>query len=140
MMRRLSTFLRRQDGAAMAEFALILPVLTGLLMLGVEGWLHVTASGNLRGALQTGARYYEIGGTDDTTAQTLATSAWVRRPSDGAITLTRTCRCGTSVVACTSTCSDNSIPLTFIDLTGSGTFRGMMSTARMSEAQQVRVR
>lgn len=139
-MRRLRALARDRRGVAAVEFALILPILVAVLILGVDGWLRITHANDMRTALQTGARYYQSGGADDTAAQQAALSAWPTPPTDATLTVSRTCMCGPSAAACSSLCGGSAPPSALITLSARGTFQGLTGTTPLAEDEVVRVR
>lgn len=138
-MRRLMPFLADRRGVSALEFALIAPVLSTVLVLGWDGWMMINQATDMRTAVQTGARYYQIGGSDDAAAKTAALAAWVHKPADGALTVARACYCGTSVSDCSTTCASGT-PSTYLTLTATSTFSGTMETKALTESEKIRVR
>jgi Flp pilus assembly protein TadG len=140
MMRRLRAFAADHRGLAAMEFALIAPIVVTVLLLGVDGWLENTQISQVRTAMQTGARYYETGGNDDTVAQTVAMASWVSKPNDAAMSVVRSCTCGSVPIACTSLCAGSNPPSAFITVAGSATYAGLIHTHAVSQSDIVRVR
>jgi len=138
-MHRLTSFWRDRRGISALEFSLIAPILATVLILGWDGWLMINQSVDMRTAVQTGARYYEIGGTDDTAAQTAALAAWVKKPAGGAVTVARACYCGSTTSSCSSACASGS-PSTYVTLTATSTFSGALQSKALTEKEVVRVR
>ncbi|MGE5149430.1 MAG: TadE/TadG family type IV pilus assembly protein [Rhodospirillaceae bacterium] len=138
-MRRLSAFLADRRGLSAIEFSLIAPVLTAVLILGWDGWLMINQSVDMRTAVQTGARYYQIGGSSDTAAQTAALAAWVHKPAGGSLSVARACYCGSTVTACSQSCV-GSTPSTYITLTATSPFNGTLQSRTLTEQEVVRVR
>jgi Flp pilus assembly protein TadG len=129
-----------QRGHAAIELALVLPLLVALLVAGVDGWSQMRQASQMRSALQTGARYYQLGGTSDSIAQATALASWVNRPGDGALSVSRACLCGAATSACTAICADQSQPAIDITLTAAGTFSGTSFSRAMTQSEVVRVR
>lgn len=133
--------LRRDErGVAAIELALLAPVLAAILMLGVEGWLRIDQTLSMQGALQTGGRYYQMGGADDAAAVSLARSTWTNRPNDGEVTVARVCKCGEVVVACSSLCANADTPVALVNLSASATFVGLTGSHPLRQTEIVRVR
>jgi Flp pilus assembly protein TadG len=140
MIRALKRLAGDERGHAAIELALLLPVLVALLVVGVDGWTQMRQASQMRSALQTGARYYQLGGSSDTTAQATALASWVAPPPDAALNVSRACLCGTTANACTGVCPDQSQPAIDVTLTAAGTFTGTTYTRAMTQTEVVRVR
>lgn len=138
-MRRLRSFRSSDGGASAVEFALILPILAGVLLAGVEGWMRLTQVQNMTTALHTGARYYQEGGTEDDTARALAIDAWSPKPQDAKITVSRTCSCDGAASSCGSPCGGTSTPQTMIKLSAEGTFQGLSGSSMLKQEEILRV-
>jgi Flp pilus assembly protein TadG len=136
----LRRFRRDERGVAAMELALLAPVLVAIMMLGVEGWLHVDQTLSMQGALQSGGRYYQMGGADDAAAVTLARSTWTNRPTDGDVTVARVCKCGAVVVSCSSLCDNADTPVALVNLTATATFVGLTGSHPLRQTEIVRVR
>jgi len=138
-MRRSRSFWADRRGISALEFALIAPVLSTILVLGWDGWMMMNQATDMRTAVQTGARYYQIGGTDDAAAKAAALAAWVSKPSGSALTVTRACFCGSAANSCDTACASGT-PSTFITLAATSTFSGTMQHKSLTEQEVVRVR
>lgn len=140
MMRRLRAFATDRRGIAATEFALIAPIVVAMLVFGVDGWLKETQTSQIRTAMHTGSRYYETGGNDDTVAQTVAMAAWTGKPDDAAMSVVRSCTCGTAPASCSSLCGGSNPPSAFITLTASGTYSGLIHQHALQQSDMLRVR
>jgi Flp pilus assembly protein TadG len=140
-MRRLARILRDQRGVAAIEFALIIPILAGLVLFGLDGWLRINQASQMHSAVAAGTRYYESGGSDDTAAAQLALQSWAHVPADGVISATRSCTCGGAGASCSGLCPDGvSLPQVYVTLAASGTYNGIMHSDVLTENGGVRVR
>jgi len=140
-MRKLRSFLSNRSGVAALEFALITPILVAVLVLGSDGWLRISQLNDERTGLQTGIRYYQTGGGDDTAAQLVAQNAWPGRPADGALQVVRSCTCGATPIDCASLCpGGTNPPSVFLTLTAQGTYSGMMESRVLTQTDVIRVR
>lgn len=140
-MSRFFRALRRDErGAAAIEFAFIVPILTGLVLFGLDGWLRINQVAQMRSAVQTGARYYQSGGSDDAAAASLGLAAWSHPPGDAVLSTARACRCAGVGASCTSACPDSTLPQVYVTFSATGTFTGMMHSEALTETGQVRVR
>ena len=140
MMRRLRAFVSDRDGLAAMEFAFIAPIVAVMLVMGVDGWLRETHMSQMRTATQTGVRYYQTGGSDDTVAQTVSAAAWSGKPANGVLNVVRSCTCVSTAVACATVCTGNNLPSVFLTLTASGTYSGLMQSHALSQSDVIRVR
>jgi Flp pilus assembly protein TadG len=139
MMRRIALW-RDERGAAAIEFALILPILVALMLLGVDGWMRINQQSAMRSALQTGARYYQGGGADDNAAAQLALQSWANAPTGATVTAARTCSCGGVGASCASQCAGSTLPAVNVTLTATANYAGLMNTAPLSASGSVRIR
>ena len=137
---RLARSLKDDRGVAAVEFALVLPILVGLVLFGIEGWTRINQVSQMNSAISSAARYYESGGADDSAAATLAMAAWNHPPGDGAVTTARSCTCGGAGASCASQCANNTLPNVYVTLTATGTFTGIMHTALLTQTGGVRIR
>ena len=137
---RAKLFWRDIRGAAAVEMAMIAPFIGGLALLGMSVWQTASRIEDMRGALQSGVRYYMSGGFDDTAGRTFAMSSWDKKPSDGNISVQRVCKCEETVSTCGQLCPDQSPPAMFINLNATGTASNGVSTFSLDETKVVRVR
>jgi Flp pilus assembly protein TadG len=136
----LRSFLRRNDGASAVEFAIVAPILVGLLLSGVDAWAEINRKQDMHAAIQAGAHYYMGGGTDDPTAQSVSLSGWPNKPGDGHVSIARACTCGGAVSSCSVLCTiTQEAPETRITLTATTQWTGLRPAA-LSEAETIRVR
>ena len=140
MMRTLRNFIVDRRGMAALEFALIAPLLAGLIVVGADGWLRTSQMTDMRSALQSGMRYYQLGGSDDPSAQALTMRSWAHAPSDGAATVARSCMCGTQPVACSVVCAGSNPPTVYVTLITTGTFTGLLQSQMLAQNEVLRVR
>ncbi|RUW53558.1 pilus assembly protein [Mesorhizobium sp. M1A.F.Ca.ET.072.01.1.1] len=139
-------FRKNRSGAAAVEFALVLPVLCVALFGIADGWSYVTNSMAMRAGVKTAANLLLAGGGDDTAVQAAALASWEKKPSDAAITVTRTYKCGTTVVTSSTTCAGSKVPSIYVQIQASGTwvppftFGVFPGNSALSHQQVVRVR
>ncbi|AZO58498.1 MAG: pilus assembly protein [Mesorhizobium sp.] len=139
-------FRKNRSGAAAVEFALVLPVLCVALFGIADGWSYVTSSMAMRAGVKTAANLLLAGGGDDTAVQAAALASWEKKPSDAAITVTRTYKCGTTVVTSSTTCAGSKVPSIYVQIQASGTwvppftFGVFPGNSALSHQQVVRVR
>lgn len=132
--------LRDCSGTSAIEFAIIAPVLAGLLMGGFDIWQEVNRKQDMRASVAAGVHYYMGGGADDPTGRTISLSAWPNRPADGSISLARACTCAGAVSSCTVVCAaTQQAPEVRVTVTAQSQWTGMRP-APLTESEVVRVR
>lgn len=139
-MSRLRSVLRDQRGAAAVEFAFIVPILASLAVVSYGVWEASARNQNLRSALRLGTQYYMNGGGSDTAARNVALAGWSRKPQGGDIAVSRMCRCGDIVTACSNLCTGSKPPAIYVTLTGSATTADAMFNKSISAEKVIRVR
>jgi Flp pilus assembly pilin Flp len=136
----LRKFFRHDGGASAVEFAIISPILAGLVIYGFDAWQLVNRKLDMHAAINAGAHYYMGGGSDDPTAQSISMSGWPNRPGDGQINIGRACSCAGAGSDCNTLCAaTQQPPETRITLTSTEQWNGLRPAA-LSEAETVRVR
>jgi Flp pilus assembly protein TadG len=136
----LRDFLKNRGGASAVEFAIITPILAGLLISGWDAWLEINRKQDMHAAVNAGAHYYMGGGTDDPTGQSISVSGWPNRPADGEISIARACTCAGGASSCTTVCAaTQQAPEIRVTLTAQTQWNGLHPAA-LSEAETVRVR
>lgn len=140
MRKLIPNFLRDKRGAAIVEMAFVAPILGGMAAVSFGVWDVASRQQDMRAALDVAAEYYMHGGSDDDVAETTAASAWRRAPDDASVTTTRICKCGSTVVACTTTiCSGNTPVSVYVQLTAAGTAPEAMFSPAQTTERTVRV-
>jgi Flp pilus assembly protein TadG len=136
-MRRLLSFARDRSGVSAIEFALIAPAFALVVIYSIDGWMMIQQSLDMRTAVQTAARYYEIGGGDDPTAQSLALAAWRNKPQASSLGVSRTCACDGVTASCTASC--NGLATVTATILASSSYNGSVFHRSLNEKQVVRV-
>ncbi|WP_245426147.1 TadE/TadG family type IV pilus assembly protein [Mesorhizobium sp. WSM3862] len=104
------------------EFALVLPVLCAVLFGIADGWSYVTSSMAMRAGVKTAANLLLAGATDDNAVQAAALASWQNKPGDAAVSVSRSYKCGTTVVTSTTICAGSKLPSVFVQIQASGTW------------------
>jgi Flp pilus assembly protein TadG len=139
-MKRLNAFLRDCRGTSAIEFAVIAPVLAGLLVGGWDAWLLINRKQDMHAAVNAGAHYYMGGGTNDTTGHDISISSWPNHPGDGAITISRACTCAGAGSDCNTVCAaTQQAPEIRVTLNAQEHWDGLQP-ANLVESETVRVR
>lgn len=132
-------FIRDARGIAALEFAFIAPVLAIIAILMTDVGMAAVGAMNMESAVRASVQYAMNGGTDLAVAKTLGMSTWSSQPSDATMSTSKMCKCGSSVVACTSTCSNGSQPSGFFTATATGTLGGSILHFSKTTTQTVQV-
>lgn len=136
----LRTFRAASGGAAVAEFALIVPVL-GALLLGVSDVGRVVYDRtDLHAAVRSGAQYYMAGGEDSAEAAAIVDQSWTNRPPNSRIEVVRCCKCAEEDAPCGQLCADGSVPDIFHEIEAIAYFTGVFGEYQVSVAETVRAR
>ena len=142
------SFFRDESGLSAIEFAMVTPMLSAVLLGIFTGWSFFRQNSDMHDSIEAAAKYYIQGGTNDTTAQTIAASAWNNKPSDGTVSVTRMCICTNVSVSCSggTICSNSSVPEIHLTIAAASTWTYPFSEqyfpdmANMRESEVVRVR
>jgi Flp pilus assembly protein TadG len=136
----LRNFLRHKGGASAVEFAIISPILAGLVIYGFDAWQLINKKQDMHAAINAGAHYYMGGGDDDPTAQSISVQGWPNTPSDGQITIGRACSCAGAGSDCNTLCAaTQQAPEIHVTLTATSQWTGI-NPAALAESETVRVR
>ena len=137
---RRQAFLRQQGGASMVEFAILAPIMAGMLIYGWDTWLLINRKQDMHAAVNASAHYYMGGGGDDTAAQTIGLSGWPNTPSDAQLQIVRACSCAGAGSDCSTMCAATQMaPEIHITMTAKTQWNGM-TPAALQESENIRVR
>jgi Flp pilus assembly protein TadG len=138
--------LKSEAASSAIEFALVAPVLVILSLGLVSGWSLFSFVTNMRAGVGSAANLYLQGAGDDALVQEAAIENWQSRPSDAAIAIERTYRCGTETAEPDDICAGSQPPTIEVTITASGTWDApfdleFLGTGReLTHAQTVRIR
>jgi len=139
-MKSLRKFLKGQGGTSAIEFAIISPILAGLVIYGFDTWQLINRKQDMHAAINAGAHYYMGGGTDDPSAQSISLSGWPNRPGDGQVSISRACTCAGGASGCSTICAaTQQAPEIRVTLRATTQWNGLHPAA-LAEAETVRVR
>ena len=139
-MKLLRKYLRHNGGASALEFAIISPILAGLVIYGFDAWELINRKQDMHAAINASAHYYMGGGPDDSSAQTIGMSGWPNRPGDANISIVRACSCAGAITDCSTVCAaTQQAPEIRITMTATDYWNGLQPAA-LSESETVRVR
>jgi len=136
----LRKFVRHSGGASAVEFAILSPILAGLVIYGFDAWQLINRKQDMHAAINAAAHYYMGGGGDDTTGQSIGMDGWPNKPSDGQLAIGRACSCAGGASDCNTVCAaTQQAPEIRVTMTATTQWNGLHPAA-LSEAETVRVR
>lgn len=136
----LRTFFKLNDGNAAVEFAVIAPLLAGVLLSGFAGWDAAQRRQDLGAALDLGTAYYLGGGTDDSDAKSRTMSGWDNAPGSANVTISRLCKCGSVTTTCNSLCVADRPPATHVVISASADYPDALVNKSITGTRTLRVR
>lgn len=145
-MNTLNRFIKHKGGVSAIEFALAAPMLVMVLAGIVTGWTYSMRVMEMRTAVKTGSNYILQGGTDLDAVKSAVLMSWTNQPDDAAVDAVRECYCAGAVHACSTVCSDSSIPNMSIIITATGSIdtplQSLFAMAAMETSREeiIRVR
>ena len=129
---------RDTSGTSAVEFGLIAPILI-LLTIALYDLNDMSyRTSNMQTAIRAGIQYTMNGGEDLEQARAIADSAWSRKPDDGVLNASETCKCAGNTQACNSTCGVTMNK--WITITASGTIGGNYYSTFQTKTETVRIR
>ena len=131
---------RGTKGSAALEFGLILPILSAIVITIADVTSIAVGTGEMQTGVRAAVQYLMNGGTNTTTAQTMATNAWNNEPAGGTVTVTEACYCSGVSHSCSTLCSDNTSPQAFYSVTASATLGGSVISQNQTITQTVRTK
>jgi Flp pilus assembly protein TadG len=138
--RHFGRFQRDPEGTSAIEFALIAPMLLAALVGLADVTTIAYGSSNMQSAVRAGIHYAMAGGTDATVAQSQADAAWTKKPSGGAVTASRVCKCATVTWDCDTICPDLARPEMYMTVTATASLGGNFYSLAQTSSETVRVR
>ena len=129
---------RDTSGTSAIEFGLISPILI-LLCLAVYDLNDMSfRTSNMQTAVRAGIQYTMNGGEDLDQAKTIVNAAWSRKPSDGNVDASATCKCAGNTQACNSTCGQTMNK--WITITATGTIGGNYYSTYQTKTETIRIK
>jgi Flp pilus assembly protein TadG len=139
-LRALRQFRTDRGGTAAVEFAILIPMLIAMVIGVIQYGGQIVGHQQMHNGIASGAVYVMRGGADTTAIHDIAFGAWSNKPSDASISVAQSCTCAGVTASCSTLCSDQSYPLAFTTISGSGTYTGPFATQSMSATQVIRTR
>jgi len=138
-MKRLLQRLRAaESGAALVEFAIVVPILSAFVIGIVQYGGMVIAFNQMHDSVSSGAVYVMRGGSDSTAIHDVAVAAWPNPPGDASVNVSQVCSCAGVTGACNVLCADGTYPQRFTTIAAAGTYSGLWGSQSMSSTQVVR--
>ena len=131
---------RDTRGTSAVEFAIIAPLLIGIVVaIGDVTNISYGAS-NMQSAVRAGIQYALKGGTDAPTAQSQADAAWTLKPSGATIAASKACTCAGLATDCALLCPSLARPNMYMTVTATASFGGNYIRISKTATETVRVR
>ena len=138
-LRRLWTRFSSTSGVAGVEFAMVLPILAGIVITLPDLSQAAMSVMQMEGAARASIQYAMGGGTDMSLAQTVGMQAWADKPANATLTTSQSCECAGAAGTCGQSCPDGSIPQTFFSVIASGHMGGTVISFDKSITRTVRL-
>lgn len=139
-MRLLRRAWRDRRGVAAVEFALVLPILAGIVVFLPDASDAAIGALNMDAGVRAGVQYAMNGGTDLNLAKTIATQNWAYMPNGATLDVTQSCICGGGGGVCGQPCGDGSNPQVFVTVAGAATVGGTVISIPLQKTQTVRIK
>ncbi|ESQ91973.1 hypothetical protein ABAC460_03490 [Asticcacaulis sp. AC460] len=133
-------FAREKRGAAIVEFALVTPILLGVLA-AVDDLSAVTMKEKaMRSSVSSAAQYVMRGGSDLGVARSIVLASWRPETQDATVSAVKQCYCASIAATCSTVCADSSIPLAYVRVSIVQPYDGWYTDTSIIAQQEVRVR
>jgi Flp pilus assembly protein TadG len=129
---------RDTSGTSAIEFGLIAPVLLLLTIALYDLNDMAYRTSNMQTAIRAGIQYAMNGGEDLDQTETIVNGAWSRKPADGVVDATATCKCAGNTQACNSTCGQTMNK--WITITATGTIGGNYYSEFQTKTETIRIK
>jgi Flp pilus assembly protein TadG len=129
---------RDDSGTSAIEFGFIAPILI-LLCFAVYDVSDMSfRTSNMQTAVRAGIQYAMNGGEDLDQAKTIVNGAWSRKPADGVVDASATCKCAGNTQSCGSTCGQTMNK--WITITATGTIGGNYYSTFQTKTETIRIK
>jgi Flp pilus assembly protein TadG len=136
--------IRERQGASAVEFALLTPVLVGLLIPTVDIGMGLYTKMQVQNAVQAGAQYAAARGFDSTGIQNAVTSATGLSSITALPVPAQSCGCvsGTSITSasCSTTCPDGSTAGVYVTVNAQSGYRPLFPYPVLGNAMTLAAR
>ncbi len=140
MIAGLRTFLRDRCGGPAVEFALIAPLLAGLMVAAADIAHIAFERSDMLGAARSGSQYFMAGGTDAERARVIIEQGWSTMPDNARVLVSRVCECGGETASCNILCPDTSGPIAYAVIEIEADIDGVFVDYYNRASDKVRVR
>lgn len=140
MIAGLRTFLRDRCGGPAVEFALIAPLLAGLMVAAADIAHIAFERSDMLGAARSGSQYFMAGGTDAERARVIIEQGWSTMPDNARVLVSRVCECGGETASCNILCPDTSVPIAYAVIEIEADIDGVFVDYYNRASDKVRVR
>ena len=129
---------RDASGTSAIEFGLVSPILIlmCIALYDINDMSYRTS--NMQTAIRAGVQYAMNGGEDLDQAEAIVNGAWSRKPSDGVVDATASCKCAGITQACNSTCGVTMNK--WITITATGTIGGNYYSTFQTKTETIRIK
>lgn len=112
-------FQRHTGGAAAVEFALVAPMLGGVLAALIPTWTALIETSQMRSAVHAGADYLRAGGSDAALVRSVVERSWEDMPEQAGVSVAESCACDAAVSRCSALCPSGSPPALYVEISAS---------------------
>lgn len=140
MLARILAFLRDRHGGPAVEFALVAPLLAGLMVAAADVAHIAFERSDMLGAARSGSQYFMAGGTDVDRARTIIEQSWESMPDNARVAVSRVCECSGVSASCNLLCPDTTVPIAFAVIEIEADIDGVFVDFYNRASDQVRVR
>ena len=129
---------RDTSGTSAIEFGLISPILIlmCIALYDINDMSYRTS--NMQTAVRAGVQYAMNGGEDLDQAKAIVNGAWSRKPADGVVNASASCKCAGNTQACNSTCGVTMNK--WITIAATGTIGGNYYSTFQTKTETIRIK
>lgn len=133
-------FRKDASGTAIVEFALLTPVLLGIIAGIADFSTLLSQEKAMSSGVSSAAQYIMGGGSNLDAARLVGLAAWPSHAANATVTVSKLCYCNSVAGSCNTLCADSTLPKAYITVAASQPYDGWFMDTSMSAQQQVRIR